>query len=105
MNYSIRIPFGISFFHPSGFIVRLVSTFVNQRGNFGDPTVETVESGEDQFWIFDAAVGYRLPKRWGLITVEAKNLFDEELRFQDTDPSDPLIIPERLVLFSFTLAI
>lgn len=40
----------------------------------------------------------------GLVTIEAKNLFDEEFQFQDTDPASPLVIPERLVLFRFTLA-
>lgn len=101
---TFRVPFGISLFHPSGFIGRLKPTYIHQEGDFGDPIGGTVESGEDQFWVVDASAGYRLPKRWGLITVEAKNLLDEEFQFQDTDPSSPLIIPERLVLFRFTLA-
>lgn len=98
------MPLGISFFHPSGFIGRLKPAFIHQRGNFGDPFQGTDESGEDQFWVVDASVGYRLPKRWGLVTIETKNLFDEEFQFQDTDPASPLVIPERLVLFRFTLA-
>jgi len=63
-----------------------------------------VVSGDDQFWVFDASIGYRLPKRWGLITIEAKNLFNEEFNFQDTDPANPRIYPERLILAKFTLA-
>lgn len=101
---TFRMPLGISFFHPSGFIGRLKPAFIHQRGNFGEPSVGPVESGEDQFWVVDASVGYRLPKRWGLVTIETKNLFDEEFQFQDTDPASPLVIPERLVLFRFTLA-
>lgn len=101
---TFRVPLGISFFHPSGFIGRLKPTYIHQKGDFGEPFDGTVESGEDQFWVVDASVGYRLPKRWGLITIEVKNLFDEEFQFQDTDPANPLIIPERLVLFRFTLA-
>jgi hypothetical protein len=55
--------------------------------------------------VVDASIGYRLPKRYGIITVEARNLFDENFRFQDTDPSNPTIYPERLVLVKVTLAL
>lgn len=60
--------------------------------------------GDDQFWVVDASLGYRLPKRWGIIEIEAKNLLDEEFKFQDTDPSNPEIFPERLILVKLTLA-
>jgi hypothetical protein len=36
--------------------------------------------------------------------VEARNLFDENFRFQDTDPANPDIYPERLILGKITLA-
>jgi hypothetical protein len=54
--------------------------------------------------VFDASLGYRLPKRYGVIAIKVNNLFDREFRFQDTDPENPGILPERLILLTFTLA-
>ena len=105
-----RFSFGINFSHPSGFGAQLKPTYVDQDGKFvvppagPPPPFFASESGDDQFWVVDASIGYRLPKRLGLITIEAKNLFDEEFKFQDTDPSNPEIFPERLVLFKVTLS-
>jgi tetratricopeptide (TPR) repeat protein len=105
-----RFSLGISFFHPSGFKARLKPTYVDQDGEFvlqptGPPPPFFISKpGENRFWVFDVSIGYRLPKRRGSITIEAKNLFDETFRFQDTDPSNPSIYPERLILARFTLA-
>jgi hypothetical protein len=73
---------------------------VYQRADLGDPEF----SGSDHFWVVDASVGYRLPKRWGIITLEAKNLLNERFHFQDTDPANPRLYPERLILLRVTLA-
>jgi tetratricopeptide (TPR) repeat protein len=99
-----RFALGINFSHPAGFRARLTTTYVDQNGTFGDPVGGVVTSGDDQFWVIDAAIGYRLPKRLGLITLEARNLFDEGFRFQDIDPANPRIQPERFVFARFTLA-
>ncbi len=52
----------------------------------------------------DTALGYRLPKRRGLVSVGVSNLFDESFNFVDTDPFNPRIYPERLVYGRITLA-
>lgn len=59
--------------------------------------------GKNDFWVFDAFLGYRLPNRWGAFTIGAKNLFDQSFRFQDTDPENPSITPERFVYMRLTL--
>lgn len=101
-----RLLFGIDFFHPSGFIARLKPTYVAQDGKFleGPPFDLRVVSKEDQFWVFDASIGYRLPKRFGIITITGKNLFNKKFNFQDTDPSNPTIQPKQLIIAKFTLA-
>jgi tetratricopeptide (TPR) repeat protein len=101
-----RFPLGINLFHPSGFITKLRATYIDQEGTFQPSTAElgTFVSGEDEFWIADALIGYRLPRRYGLITIEAKNLFNKSFKFQDTDPVRPLIQPERSIFAKFTLA-
>ena len=99
-----KVPIGANFFHPSGMFLRLKATYVDQDGEFGNPLFVPTETNGDQFWVVDAAIGYRLPKRYGILSLEAKNLFDEGFRFQDTDPSNPEIVPERVLLAKITLA-
>jgi tetratricopeptide (TPR) repeat protein len=95
-----RLCLGANLFNDSGFSVGLRATVVDQEGEVGDP----VESVSDHFWVLDAAVGYQLPKRYGRVTVEIRNLLDQQFRFQDTDPANPSITPERFVFMRFTLA-
>jgi len=101
-----RLLLGIGFFHPSGFSARLKPTYVAQDGDFvtGPPFALRVVPKEDQFWVFDASISYRMPKRFGLLTIEAKNLFDKSFMFQDTDPGNPMFQPKRLILARLTLA-
>ncbi|HEX7081243.1 MAG TPA: TonB-dependent receptor [Gammaproteobacteria bacterium] len=102
-----RLPFEVHYFHPSGFTAGITTTFVDQSGDFSavasGPGVET-EHGEDSFWVADLSLGYRLPSRRGQISLNVYNAFDEEFRFQDTDPENPRILPERMVLMRFTLS-
>ncbi len=65
--------------------------------------METIP-GSDYFWVFDAAFGYRLPKRCGMISFEVKNLFNQSFRFVDTDRYMPRFYPDRFVLGRITLS-
>ena len=98
-----RFPFAVSLFSSLGFSSQIKATYIDQEGEFGD-RINGVTSGDDKFWIVDAFIRYRLPKRWGFITLEARNLFDEDFHFQDTDPAHPVIYPELLILTRLTLA-
>ena len=92
----------VSFFHPCGFSARLLANYVDQQRDFKDYTPEdAIES--DQFWQIDAALSYRLPKRYGIISLVAKNLFNEEFNYIDTDPANPKFLPEQRVFLSLTL--
>jgi len=100
------VPLGINFFHPSGLSASLKGTYVNQKGSFErQGSLETFEDAEDDFWVVDAAISYRLPKRYGFITVGATNLFDKEFQFFDSDRDNPRIIPGRFLFARVTLAI
>jgi hypothetical protein len=107
-----RVLLGVSLFHPSGFIVKLKPQYYYQNGDFvvsefspdSPVPINKIVPKDDHFWVFDASVGYRLPKRVGIISIEAKNLFDQKFHFQDTDPSNPRIQPSRLILAKLTLA-
>jgi tetratricopeptide (TPR) repeat protein len=97
-----RVPLGVGIFHPSGFNIGLKATYIDQEGKFEDMMGRFIPDN-DQFWLMDAAIGYRLPQRLGLVGVELKNVFDRKFKFQDTDPINSRISPERLILFRFTL--
>ena len=101
-----RVPLRISFFHPSGFGAALTGTYWYQKGrfeNFAQPEAG-FQSGSDNFWLVDAAISYRLPKRYGFITVGVTNLFDTKFKFFDVDSENPAIQPARAVFAKITLA-
>ena len=54
--------------------------------------------------VFDASIDFRLPNRRGSIELTAKNLLDEEFRFQDTDPENPHVFPDRFFAVRFSLS-
>ncbi len=102
-----RMPLGAGFFHPSGLNAMLRATFVDQNGEFNrlDAPEGIFESGSDRFWLVDAAISYRLPQRYGFISVGANNLFDKQFQFYDTDIANPTIQPQRMFYARITLSI
>jgi tetratricopeptide (TPR) repeat protein len=99
-------PIMLTFSHPSGVSADLQTTYIDQEGKFKPQNLPTgvVVSGTDNFWITDASVSYRLPKRFGILKIGVKNLFDESFNYQDTDLVSPLFQPERMVFARFTLS-
>jgi outer membrane receptor protein involved in Fe transport len=73
------------------------ATWVRQNGRISDtqssPPVEL--AGKADFWLADAQLSYRLPNRYGAISVGVRNLFDQDVRYFDLDPSNPWLYPER----------
>jgi hypothetical protein len=61
--------------------------------------------GDDDFWLVDAAINYRLPKRYGFITIGASNLLDEDFKYFDSDLNNASIQPDRSAFVRFTLAL
>jgi outer membrane receptor protein involved in Fe transport len=100
-----RVPFGMRFFHPSGLSAALTATYWNQDGDFTGVLDNNFRSGSDEFWTVDLAGNYRLPNRYGLITVGVTNLTDEDFRYYDADFKNPIIQPDRMVFARITLAL
>ena len=95
---TITFPLGINYFHPSGLYAGIKSTYVNQKGSFERPMqYGEFEEGRDNFWLVDASIGYRLPKRYGFISVGVKNLLDKEFQYFEIDPENPRIQSGRSV--------
>jgi Tfp pilus assembly protein PilF len=98
-----RLPLGIRFFSGARLGSRLTTTRVSQKGTFGLPGGPLMQDRDD-FWVVDASLTYRLPNRRGLLEFGVRNLFDEEFRFQDTDPETPEIFPSRFGLIRFSVS-
>ena len=85
------MPLSARFFHPSGFGGFLGVTYLDQQGEFGafNENGETVlVPGESNFWVVDAALRYRLPKRYGFLVAGVNNLTDERSTYVATDPKN-----------------
>jgi tetratricopeptide (TPR) repeat protein len=103
-----RVPLGISFFHPSGLSASVTANYFNQDGKFLrflEGGFAELQPGSDNFWTVDAAINYRLPKRYGFITIGATNLFDQKFKYFDTDLRNPSIQPDRMFFARVTLAL
>ena len=60
----------------------------------------------------DAGLGFRFPNRWGIASLQVRNLFDEDFNYQDDsfrefsdEPSVGPYFPERTVLARVTFRI
>ena len=101
-----RLPLTANYYHPNGLFGRLKATYVDQEIELpGD----TVDSEDDNFWVVDTSIGYRLPKRYGIISVDIRNLFDQDFKFHDVDfqsgnARNSWIQPDRIVLVRLTLS-
>ena len=98
-----RFPIETSFFHPGGLTANLKVSYIDQQVTSKN-TADESETGSDRFWVMDTSIGYRLPKRWGFISIEGKNIFNQNIQFQETDPGNPTLSPERFISAKFTLA-
>jgi hypothetical protein len=97
-----RLPIQLRYFDRFGLIAGGRATYVNQEGAFRNLAFELFPGGDD-FWTVDLSLGYRLPRRWGVASLDVRNLFDSEFRFQDTNPSDPTILPVRQIVARVSL--
>ncbi len=95
-----RLPLSARFFHPSGFGALLSATLLDQKGVFYHRPAPGVpneyDPGDRSFWVLDAAVRYRLPKRYGFLTAGVNNLTNELSTYQATDANNPGIRPGRV---------
>jgi len=111
------LPVALTYFDPSGFFAGAGVTYVDQsvqRDAFA-ASMAALDgfqiSGDDDFVLVDVSIGYRFPKRRGMLSLVVKNLFDTEFQYQDDsyrefrdEPSTGPYFPERTVMGRFTLS-
>ena len=104
------MPLGVRYFHPSGFFAGAGVTFVRQDLERSENNVTGYGEGESNFTLVDAQIGYRLPRRFGIVTLQASNIFDQGFDYQDDSyresqdsPSIGPYIPQRQVMLYLTM--
>jgi hypothetical protein len=97
-----KVPLSVRVFHPSGFTLMLRGTYVNQHGDFVHGASTSFESGQDDFFLLDAGLSYRFPKRYGIASIGGTNLTNRHFRYQETDLQNASIVPSRGVFGRLT---
>ena len=91
----------------AGLFAEIGANFVRQKVHLA--STSTFGQDREDFITVDTAIGYRLPQRRGLLSMEVRNLFDQKFLFQDMNiqspvPSNPRFIPDRTIIGRLTLS-
>jgi Flp pilus assembly protein TadD len=76
---TLSAPLSLNYFGPSGIFAKLMSTYVQQEVN----RRSLQNQGSNDFFLLDATIGYRLPNRRGIISLEGRNLLNQEFFFRN----------------------
>ena len=90
---TLSIPTGIDYFNPQGFFANVTGTFVRQEVDRRG----ILNEGIDKFFLVDASVGFRLPNRRGIVSLEGRNLFDEHFLYRNANFMTPELINPRFI--------
>lgn len=109
---TVSVPAGIRYFHPCGFYAGVQGTLVRQMLDLAPPSgFFTPRSRDsDNFFLVDVSIGYRLPRRLGIFSLDVRNLFDQSFFYQDQNIQvseqsvTPRFFPTRTVLGRLTLS-
>ncbi|HBP88483.1 MAG TPA: TonB-dependent receptor, partial [Nitrospiraceae bacterium] len=109
---TVSVPGNIRYFHPNGFFAGVQGTFVRQMLDLAPPSpfFTSPPRDSDNFFLVDISIGYRLPQRLGIFTLEVRNLFDQSFFYQDQNIQvaeqtvTPRFFPTRTVLGRLTLS-
>jgi len=105
---TLSYPLRAQYFHPGGFFAGVGITYVDQEV---DRTVTAIRSTDNSnFTVGDISIGYRLPRRMGIVSLSVQNVTDEEFEYQDDsyrefqdEPSTGPYIPDRSIMARITL--
>lgn len=102
------LPLTARYFHPSGAFAGVNTTYVDQKVR-AEADYE-YQTGDSDFTLVDFVVGYRLPKRAGILSLSIQNVFDKEFDYLDDsyrifqdEPSSGPYLPDRTVMGRVTL--
>ena len=100
---TVFLPLGLRWHGPGPWSAGIKLTAVHQRLRYEDRHFD-LQDGRSNFVVADLSLAYRLPNRAGQISLEARNLFNQQHRYQElTFFSSPRLAPGRLVLLRGSL--
>ena len=81
---TFSVPVAARYFDPNGFFAGVVGTYVDQDVVRTPTALQSgFSDGRSDFFVVDAGIGWRFPKRLGIATVTVRNVFNEKFRYQD----------------------
>ena len=93
-----RIRPELRYFNPTGFFASIRATRYDQEVDQFDTLDATARTTvESEFWVTDATLGYRFPKRWGSFVLEGRNLSNRKFEFYERTILET-VIPARTIL-------
>lgn len=102
------VPIGFSLFGESGLFAKFGSTYIDQSANFVNDS-SLFDEFSDSFWLVDAGLGYRLPKRYGVINFEVRNILDTQFNYQSNFDAGAVsvsqYVPERQFFLNLRLSL
>ncbi len=88
----------LRFFSPQGIFAEFGATRYDQAvEQFDDLASSARTTVKSRFWVADALVGYRFPRRWGSLVVDASNLFNKKFEFYERSVQET-VVPARSVV-------
>ncbi len=109
---TLSAPLSISYFGAQGLFSSLIGTYVSQKVDRELTSAiysgsAKQNEGKDGFFLVDAVLGFRLPKRRGAVSIEARNLLDEQFLYRNanfylSEPTLPRFLPARTLLVRAT---
>ena len=76
--YTFSAPISLNYTNPNGVFAKLTGTFVRQINS--------------SFFTMDTAIGYRFPNRRGMLSLEGKNLLDQDFIYRSYNLNAPIDI-------------
>ena len=82
---TVTIPVSVNYFSPSGFFGGVTVTHVVQDLQVQDPFLPGAAPTalDSDFTLVDLSLGYRLPRRLVVVSLEARNIFDQDFFYLD----------------------
>ena len=79
------LPLTLSYFDPTGWFAQIKTTYVKQQVFVNNTSNITGAYQQDSFALVDTSIGFRLPKRLGIIQFDIHNLFNQGFNYQSNN--------------------
>jgi hypothetical protein len=94
----------VRWFFPWGLFAVLAANRTTQEvDQIQDLASSERDLAKARFWTADAQIGYRLPRRYGAVILEGRNVTDREFEYYDREPEETLA-PARTITLTASFA-